>query len=365
MGPGLPRPDERRLRLRRLGPARAGALPRPRPLRRAPAVRRRAGRRPRLRLRAEGHPPPPGGPARARSGRPRRELHDLVHLAGRLVVPRHPRAGACALPPRRAGGHPRGAAQDLRFSDAPDVPPASARPSPRSSTPSRRRHAPAPARRRPRRRLPERRARLLGDRRARARADGRDALRLRIGFEDRASTRAPTRICSPAHAGSDLTRVTVGARDIAELLPQTVELAEKPTLRTAPSSPCACPAPCRTPGSRSSRPAKAPTSSSAATTFRENAVRHFWAREPESSCARFSSRAERLHRQGPEALGRLPRRLLPQGPDRDRRPALQPPASLRQHVAAPLLDGDVLAGAAERGDPAERLEARLPRGSGR
>ena len=24
--------------------------------------------------------------------------------------------------------------------------------------------------------------------------------------------------------------------------------------------------------------------------FRENAVRHFWAREPESSCARFSSR---------------------------------------------------------------------------
>jgi asparagine synthase (glutamine-hydrolysing) len=60
---------------------------------------------------------------------------------------------------------------DLRFSDAPDVSPA--------RRPSRRRHAPAPARRRPRRRLPERRARLVGDRRPRARADGRDALRLR------------------------------------------------------------------------------------------------------------------------------------------------------------------------------------------
>ena len=67
----------------------------------------------------------------------RRELHHVVHLAGCLVVPRHPGAGARALPPRRAGGHPRGAARwDLRFSDAPDVPPAQRRPSPRSSTPS-------------------------------------------------------------------------------------------------------------------------------------------------------------------------------------------------------------------------------------
>ena len=37
-------------------------------------------------------------------------LHDLVHLARRVLVPGHPRAGAGALPPRRPGRHPRGAA---------------------------------------------------------------------------------------------------------------------------------------------------------------------------------------------------------------------------------------------------------------
>jgi asparagine synthase (glutamine-hydrolysing) len=48
-------------------------------------------------------------PPRAGSGRARRELHDLVHLAGRVLVPRHPGAGPCALPPRR-GRRPRGGA---------------------------------------------------------------------------------------------------------------------------------------------------------------------------------------------------------------------------------------------------------------
>ena len=58
VGGRLPAPVERRLRLRRLGPADAGALRRARPLRRAAALPRRARRRSRLRLRGEGAPAP-------------------------------------------------------------------------------------------------------------------------------------------------------------------------------------------------------------------------------------------------------------------------------------------------------------------
>ena len=107
---------------------------------------------------------------------------------------------------------------------------------------------------------------------------------------------------------------------------------------------------------------KAPTSSSAATTSSGRTPSATSGPGSRSRAAPASPHAaERLHRQGPEALRRLPRRLLPQGPDRDRRPALQPPPSLRQHVAAPLAPRRRRARrAAERGDPAERLEARLP-----
>ncbi len=75
----------------------------------------------------------------------------------------------------------------------------------------------------------------------------------------------------------------IGARDIAELLPQTVELAEKPTLRTAPSPLL------RLSGAVQDAGLKVVTTGEGADElfggydlFRENAVRHFWAREPDS-----------------------------------------------------------------------------------
>ena len=59
VGPALPRPAERRLRHRRLGPRAAGAAAGARPLRRAAAVPRRARRRRLLRVGGEGAPAPP------------------------------------------------------------------------------------------------------------------------------------------------------------------------------------------------------------------------------------------------------------------------------------------------------------------
>jgi asparagine synthase (glutamine-hydrolysing) len=83
--------------------------------------------------------------------------------------------------------------------------------------------------------------------------------------------------------GTDLTRVVVDSSDIAELLPRAVELSEKPTLRTALA-----------PLLRLSRAVQdaglkvvltgegADELFAGYDIFRENAVRHFWAREPES-----------------------------------------------------------------------------------
>ena len=96
--------------------------------------------------------------------------------------------------------------------------------------------------------------------------------------------------------------------------------------------------------------------------FRENAVRHFWAREPESELrplllTRLNAFIGKdLKRSGAFLVGFYRKGLTDTG---------DPLYSHRLRFAntsrlLSLLDGDVLAGAAERGDPAERLEARLP-----
>ena len=160
--------------------------------------------------------------------------------------------------------------------------------------------------------------------------------------------------------GTDLTRVVVDSPDIAELLPRAVELSEKPTLRTA-----------LTPLLRLSRAVREAglkvviTGEGADELFggydiyRENKVRRFWAKVPDSEIRPllFAS-AERVPREGPEALGRIPRRLLQARARGRRRPAVQPSAALREHRprTPPPRPGAARAGGARgrRAAPASR-----------
>ncbi|HXV57296.1 MAG TPA: asparagine synthase (glutamine-hydrolyzing) [Gaiellaceae bacterium] len=184
-----------------------------------------------------------------------------------------------------------------------------------------------------------------------------------IGFEDPRFDESDYQDRLVGDRGLDLTRVTIGARDIAELLPRTVELTEKPTLRTAPAPLLRL--------SRAVREAglKVVTTGEGADElfggydlFRENKVRRFWAREPDSALrplllTRLNAFIGKdLKRSGAFLVGFYRRGLT----DVD-----DPLYSHRLRFAntsrlLTLLDGDVLADAAGRGDPAERLEARLP-----
>ncbi len=184
-----------------------------------------------------------------------------------------------------------------------------------------------------------------------------------IGFEDERFDESAYQDRLVGHQGLDLTRVTVGARDIAELLPRTIEMSEKPTLRTAPAPLLRL--------SRAVREAglKVVTTGEGADElfagydiFRENKVRHFWAREPESKLrplllTRLNAFIGKdLKRSGAFLVG-FYRKGLTETDD--------PLYSHRLRFANTsrllgLLDADVVAGAAGRGDPADRLEARLP-----
>ena len=184
-----------------------------------------------------------------------------------------------------------------------------------------------------------------------------------IGFEDERFDESAYQDRLVGHQGLDLTRVTVGARDIAELLPRTIEMSEKPTLRTAPAPLLRL--------SRAVREAglKVVTTGEGADelfagydVFRENKVRHFWAREPESELrplllTRLNAFIGKdLKRSGAFLVG-FYRKGLTETDD--------PLYSHRLRFANTsrllgLLDADVIARAAGRGDPADRLEARLP-----
>jgi asparagine synthase (glutamine-hydrolysing) len=184
-----------------------------------------------------------------------------------------------------------------------------------------------------------------------------------IGFEDPRFDESAYQDRLTGDRGLSLTRVTVGARDIAELLPQTVELTEKPTLRTAPSPLL------RLSGAVQDAGLKVVTTGEGADElfggydlFRENAVRHFWAREPESELrplllTRLNAFIGKDLKRSGAFLAGFYRKGLTETDD--------PLYSHRIRFAntsrlVGLLQPDVVARAAERGDPAERLEARLP-----
>jgi asparagine synthase (glutamine-hydrolysing) len=184
-----------------------------------------------------------------------------------------------------------------------------------------------------------------------------------VGFEDPRFDESAFQDRLAGERGLDLTRVTVGARDIAELLPLTVELAEKPTRRTAPSPLL------RLSGAVQEAGLKVVTTGEGADElfggydlFRENAVRHFWAREPDSELrplllTRLNAFIGKdLKRSGAFLVGFYKKGLT----ETD-----DPLYSHRLRFAntsrlLSLLRGDVVERGAERGDPAERIEARLP-----
>jgi asparagine synthase (glutamine-hydrolysing) len=104
-----------------------------------------------------------------------------------------------------------------------------------------------------------------------------------IGFEDRLYDESEFQDRMAAELGTDLTRVTVGARDIGELLPRAIELSEKPTLRTS-LAPLL-----RLSGAVQDAGLKVVLTGEGADElfagydiFREDKVRRFWARDPES-----------------------------------------------------------------------------------
>ncbi len=84
--------------------------------------------------------------------------------------------------------------------------------------------------------------------------------------------------------GLDLVRVEVSGEDVAELLPRAVALAEKPMLRTAPVPLLALSGGVRAAGIKVVLTGEGADELFAGyDVFRENKIRHFWARDPEST----------------------------------------------------------------------------------
>ena len=266
-------------------------------------------------------------PARARPGRPRRDVHDLVHLG----APR-PRSAASASSSRRTTSAPARrhreerrwwtVASGRRRRRPGDFARDAGRGSRRSVAASTRPPAHA-ARRRRRRRLPvERRPRLVGDRRARPGAGPRltpSASR----FEDAEYDESAYQDRWPATGGSTHT-VVVSPRDIAELLPR--RRAATPSRRCAPRRadvPAVEAGPRRRHQGRPDRRGRR-RDVRRLRPLPRGAVRRFWAREPDLDCGPLL-----LERLNPYIGGRRSRRRDPAAssarPDRERRPALQPP----------------------------------------
>jgi asparagine synthase (glutamine-hydrolysing) len=165
--------------------------------------------------------------------------------------------------------------------------------------------------------------------------------------------------------GTSLERVVIDARDIAEAIPRAVELSEKPTLRTALAPLLRLSAAVQDAGLKVVITGEgADELFGGYDIFREDKVRRFWAREPQSSVrpllfTRLNEYLARdLKRTGPFLTSFYARGLENTG---------DPLYSHRLRYLTTsrclkLLSRDVLDAAAAEGDPLERLESRLPPG---
>ena len=102
-----------------------------------------------------------------------------------------------------------------------------------------------------------------------------------IGFEDELFDESRYQDLVTQALGTELTRVVIGSREIAELMPRAVELAEKPTLRTAPAPLLRLSAAVREAGLKVVLTGEGADELFAGyDLFRENKIRRFWARDP-------------------------------------------------------------------------------------
>jgi asparagine synthase (glutamine-hydrolysing) len=184
-----------------------------------------------------------------------------------------------------------------------------------------------------------------------------------IGFSDELYDESGFQDIVAAALGTSLERVVIDTPDVAALLPRAVELAEKPTLRTALAPLLRLSGAVREAGLKVVLTGEGADELFAGyDIFRESKVRRFWAREPDSPArplllTRLNAYvAHDLARAGAFLTG-FYRKGLTQTDD--------PLYSHRIRFAngarlLALLAPHVLEAAAQEGDPAERLEARLP-----
>jgi asparagine synthase (glutamine-hydrolysing) len=188
-----------------------------------------------------------------------------------------------------------------------------------------------------------------------------------IGFRDPLFDESEYQDRFVRELGTDLTRVVVDSPDIAELLPRAVEMSEKPTLRTALAPLLRLSQAVREAGLKVVITGEgADELFGGYDIYREDKVRRFWARVPDSTIrpllfARLNEfLGKDLKRSGAFLAGFYKRGLE----DVD-----DPLYSHRLRFANTarslrLLDRAVLDGAAREGDTLERVEARLPDGFG-
>ena len=163
--------------------------------------------------------------------------------------------------------------------------------------------------------------------------------------------------------GTELTRITVTAADVATLMPKVVLLSEKPTLRTAPAPLLKLSEAVRAAGFKVVLTGEGADEMFAGyDVFKLDKVRRFWARRPESKCRPlllqrlYPYLAKDLGRTG-QLLGNVFRTGLTdvEDPLYSHRPRFEQGARLLR-----LLTPEVVQAASTAGDPHVRLLARLP-----
>lgn len=184
-----------------------------------------------------------------------------------------------------------------------------------------------------------------------------------VGFEDEHFDESRYQDSVAAALGIPLTRVTVGGREIAELLPRAVELAEKPTLRTALTPLLALSGIVREAGLKVVLTGEGADELFAGyDIFREDKVRRFWAREPESRLrpllfARLNEFLARDLARSGALLARFYGRGLTDVDDPLYSHRIR---FLNTGRCTALFTPELRQAAAASGDPAERVAASLP-----
>jgi asparagine synthase (glutamine-hydrolysing) len=197
------------------------------------------------------------------------------------------------------------------------------------------------------------------------RAAGRPLPAFALGFADRRFDETPEQDRVAGALGVSLSRSTMSAAEIAELLPRVVELIEMPTLRTAPAPLLRLSAAAREAGCRVVLTGEGADELFAGyDIFKLDQVRRFWARQPDSRLRPlllnrlYGYLSHDLHRAGALLQGAFRSGLTETAdPLYSHRPRFEKGGRLLGFFSAGALER-----ARREGEPTERLRARLPAG---